>query len=115
MDWSDLMPIVPPNLPGERSSALTPGQRFLAGIGTTLLPTIGFLLVLLSGFAARAAIALAVIPILNGTLVFVLCRRFATPLAWALLFALGSAAFCLIGDSCALLLRGLARLFNALG
>jgi hypothetical protein len=112
-DLSDLIPIVPPSGPGERSSALTPEQRFVAGIGATLLPTLSFLVVLFTGFAAKAVIALAVLPLASATVVFVVSRRLvATPLAWAIVIAMGSAAFCFVADTGALALHLFAQFFH---
>jgi hypothetical protein len=112
MDFLDFIPIVPPNLPGERSPALTPSQRFVAGFGSTLFPIINFLLVLLTGWAFSFAIAFVVMPLVSAGIVFAISRRLATPMAWALVIAMGCATFCLIGNGCALLLHGLAQFFH---
>jgi hypothetical protein len=77
MDLFGLIPIVPPSLPGERSSSLTAAQRFVAGCASGLLPAINFLVVLLVAIAAHPVIALAVMPLASATLVFLLCRRVA--------------------------------------
>lgn len=112
MDFFDLIPIVPPGLPGERSSELTPGQRFVAGVASTLLPATNFVLVLFAAFASHARVALAVMPLGSAALVYLLSRRLSTPIAWAIVFAMGCAAFCFIGNACALLLHGLAQFFH---
>jgi hypothetical protein len=112
MNLFDLFPIVPPGLPGERSSALTPGQRFAAGLGSTLLPAINFMLVLFVGFASHATIALAAMPLGSAAVLYVLSRRLSTPIAWAIVLAMGCAAFCLIANASALFLHGLAQFYH---
>jgi hypothetical protein len=115
VDWFDFIPIVPPDLPGQRAPALTPAQRFAAGAAGTALTTLNFALVLLVGFARHTVIGLAVMPVASATLAFAVGRRVATPIAWAIVIAMGTGAFCFIGNGCALLLHGLAQLFNELG
>jgi hypothetical protein len=108
----DLFPIVPPGLPGERSPELTSGQRFTAGVASTVLPTINFVLVLFVGFASHMAVALVAMPLGSAALAYLLCRQLSTPIAWAIVFALGCAAFCLIGNAGALFIHGLAQFFH---
>jgi hypothetical protein len=115
MDWLDLIPIVPPGLPGEHSADRTPAQRLGTGVATVLLPAINFMLVLLAGFAAHAKVALVAMPLISASLVFLLARRLAISAAWALALAIACAAFCLIGNAGALFLVGLAHLFRDLG
>jgi hypothetical protein len=112
MSIFDLVPIVPPGLPGERSPELTETQRFGAGFASTLLPTVNFLLVLFTGFAAHVMIALVLLPGASGGIVYAGMRRLATPRAWAIVLAMGCATFCFIGDGCALFLHLLARFFQ---
>jgi hypothetical protein len=71
--------------------------------------------VLLVGFARNFAFALIVLPLASAAVTFLLSRRFTTPMAWAIVVALGCGAFCFIGSGLALLLHGLATLFNSLG
>jgi hypothetical protein len=66
----DLIPIVPPGMPGESSPERTPGQRFAAGVASTLLPAINFALVLFAGFASQATIVLAVLPLVSAALLY---------------------------------------------
>jgi hypothetical protein len=112
MDLFDLIPIVPPSLPGERSAALNDTLRFAAGVGSTLLPTIDFLLVLFAGLASPLVVPVVVLPLASGGVTFLVSRLVSTPIAWALVLAMGCAMFCLIGDGCALLLHGLLRFFQ---
>ena len=84
MDPFDFIPPLLPSLPGERSPQLTPGQRFAAGVGSTLLPAINFLLVLLAGFARNLAVAFLVMPLASAAAAFLFSRRLGTPLAWGL-------------------------------
>jgi hypothetical protein len=112
MDFLDLIPIVPPGLPGERSSQLTPSQRFGAGVASTLLPAVNFLLVLLTGFAAHVTTALVLMPLASAGLAYLVGRLLATPVAWALVFALGCGAFCFIGNSGALMLALFLQFFR---
>jgi hypothetical protein len=83
MDLLDLIPIVPPTLPGERSPELKPAQRFVARAASTALPVISFVLVLCVGFARHIAVALVALPLASAALTFLLSRRVATPIAWA--------------------------------
>jgi hypothetical protein len=112
MDFFDLIPIFQPGLPGESSSERTPGQRFAASVASTLLPAINFALVLFAGFASHPTIALAVMPLVSAALVFVLSRRLSTPIAWAILLGMGCAAFCFVGNACALFLDALAQFYR---
>ena len=112
MDPFDFIPVVPPNLPGENAAGKTPGQSFAAGVASTVLPTVNFLLVLFTSFAASFAVALAAMPLASAGLVFVIGRRLSTATAWAVVYALGCAAFCFIGNTCALLLHGLLQFFH---
>ena len=112
VDIFDLIPIVPPSLPGERSSELTSAQRFGAGVATSLFPTVNFLVVLLAGFARDFTVALIAMPLGSATAAFVLSRRLATPVAWAIVIAMGCAAACLVGNGFALLLHGMAQFFH---
>jgi hypothetical protein len=112
MIFFDLFPIVPPGLPGERSPELTSGQRSAAGVASTVLPTINFVLVLFVGFASHATVALAAMPLGSAVLAYLLSRRLSTPIAWAIVLAMGCAAFCLIGNAGALFLHGLAQFFR---
>jgi hypothetical protein len=81
-------------------------------VGSTLLPAINFALVLFAGFASQATVALAVMPLVSAGLVFVLSRRLAVPIAWAILLGMGCAAFCFIGNACALFLGALAQFYS---
>jgi hypothetical protein len=112
MSLFDLIPIVPPGLPGENSADLTPSQRVAAGVASTLLPAVNFALVLFAGFASSATMALAGMPVVSAALVFVLSRRLSIPIAWAIVLGMGCAAFCFIGNACALFLGALAQFFR---
>ena len=112
MDPFDFIPIVPPNLPGENASGKKPGESFAAGVASTVLPAVNFLLVLFTGFAASFAVALALMPLASASLVFVIGRRLSTATSRVVVYALGCAAFCLIGNACALLLHGLLQFFH---
>jgi hypothetical protein len=112
MDPFDLIPIVPPNLPGESSPQLTDSQRFVFGVSSTLLPTLSFLLVLFAGFAAHPAVALAVLPLTGAAASLLIARLLSVSRPWGLVIALGALAFCLIGDTIALFLHELAQFFH---
>ena len=56
MDWFDLIPLVPPGLPGERSQDRTLAQQLVAGTASVLLPTINLVLVLFASFAVHPTI-----------------------------------------------------------
>jgi hypothetical protein len=112
MDLFDFIPVVPPGLPGENSPERTPGQSFVAGVASTVLPAINFALVLFAGFAANATMALAVMPLVSAALVFALGRRLSVPVAWAIVLGMGCAAFCFMGNACALFLAALAHFFH---
>jgi hypothetical protein len=115
MDLLDLIPIVPPTLPGERSPGLKPAQRFVARAASTALPVISFVLVLFVGFARHIAVALVALPLASAALTFLLSRRVATPIAWAIVIAAGCAAYCFVGSGFALLLHAFATVFQDLG
>jgi hypothetical protein len=108
----DFIPIVPPGLPGESSPERTPAERLVAGVGSTLLPAINFFLVLLTGFASSAMIAMVVMPLVSGGVVFVLGRRLSVSIAWAMAFGMGCAAFCFIGNGGALFLHALGQFYR---
>ena len=112
MDLFDFVPLIPPDLPGERSPERSAGHRFTAGIGSTLFPTVNFLLVLFAAFASHITVALAAMPLASGTLLYVLGRRLALTVSWAIALAMGCAAFCVVGNGCALFLRGLMQFFK---
>jgi hypothetical protein len=112
MDFFDLIPIVPPGLPGENSPERTPGHRLAAGVASTVLPAINFALVLFAGFASHAMIALVVMPLVSAGLVVVLSRRLSVSIAWAIVLGMGCAAFCFIGNASALFLHALAQFYR---
>jgi hypothetical protein len=112
MDFFDLIPLVPPGLPGEGSPDRKPGQRFVAGVASALLPAINFALVLFAAFASNPTIALAVTPLVSAAVVIGLGRRLSVPLASAIVLGMGCAVFCFVGNACALFLGALTQFFR---
>jgi hypothetical protein len=112
MNLLDLVPIVPPSLPGERSSELTSAQRFAAGVASTLLPAINFFIVLLAGFAFSFGVAFVALPLASAAIAYFVARMLAVTVAWAVVLAMGVATFCLIGNGFALAIRGLMQFFH---
>jgi hypothetical protein len=112
MDLFDLVPIVPPPLPRRRVPGETPEQSFAIGLAFALAPTIGFLLVLFTGFAFDLVVALVVLPAISGTVALLLARAASIRLTWATVVALGAALLCFMADAGALILHGLFAFFR---
>jgi hypothetical protein len=108
MDLFDLVPIVPPGDSRDRS----PGHQLAAGVGSVLFPTIAFIVVLLAGFAHDGTVALAVIPLLSGALLFVIARLLSVGVGWSLVLALYCAALTFVASGCALFLAAIGQFFQ---
>jgi hypothetical protein len=111
MDFFDFIPIVPPGMPGD-SRDRPPGHQLAAGVGSVLLPAINFMVVLFAGFAHDGRVALAILPLVSGAVLYALARRLSVGVAWALVLGMCCAAFCFVGNGAALLLAGLAGFFQ---
>lgn len=111
MDFFDFIPIVPPSMPGD-SRERPAGHQFASGVGSVLLPAINFFVVLFAGFAHDGRIALVVMPVVSGALLYLLARRLDVGVAWAIALAMFCAAFCFVANGCALLLVGLAGFYH---
>jgi hypothetical protein len=111
VDIFDFIPIVPPGMPdgsGERPR----GYELASGVGSVLLPAINAVVVLFAGFTHSGTVALLLMPLVSGALLYLLARWQSVGVAWGLLYAMCCAAFCFIGNSCALLLVGLLGFFH---
>jgi hypothetical protein len=111
MDLFDFIPIVPPGMPGD-SRDRPAGHQIAAGVGSVLVPTLNFMVVLFAGFAHDGRVALVGLPLLSGAILYVLGRRLSVGVGWALVLAMCGAALCFIGNGAALLLVGLAGFFQ---
>jgi hypothetical protein len=109
VDLFDFIPIVPPGMPGDNSRDRSPGHQLASGVGSVLLPAVNFTIVLAAGFAHDGRIALLVMPLVSGALLFVLARRVAVGVAWALVLAACCAVFCFVANGCALFLAALVQ------
>ena len=111
VDFLDPFPI----LPGKQLPDETGAQNFVVGLSFVVMPAIGFLLVLLTGFAFHASVALLVLPGISAVAAFLLARLTAVRSAWAMVVALGSAVFCFVADSGALIVHGLFSVLHGMG
>jgi hypothetical protein len=112
MDIFDFIPIVPPGMPGDNSRERRPGQALASGVGGVLLPAVNFVVVLFAGFAHSGTVALVVMPVVSAAALLVLARWQSVSLAWALVYAMFTAAFCFVANGCALFLVGLAGFYQ---
>jgi hypothetical protein len=111
VDLFDFIPIVPPGGPGD-SRDRSPGHQLASGVGSVLLPAINFAVVLIADFAHDGTIAFVVMPIVSAAILYMLSRRVAVGVGWALVLAMCCAAFCFVANGCALLLAGLAGFYQ---
>jgi hypothetical protein len=111
MDLFDFFPVVPPGGPGD-SRERSPGHQLASGVGSLLFPAVNFIIVLVAGFAHDGRIALVLMPLVSGVLLFVLARRFSVGVGWSLVLALCCAAFCFVASACALFLVGFMQFFR---
>jgi hypothetical protein len=111
MDFFDLIPIVPPGMPGD-SRERSPGHQIASGAGSALLPAVNFLVVLLAGFAQSAMIAFVVLPVVSAAILYPLARYLSVGVAWSLALAMFCAVFCFVGNGVAFLFVGLADFFQ---
>jgi hypothetical protein len=111
MDIFDFIPIVPPGMPGD-SRERSPGSELASGVGAVLLPAVNFVVVLFAGFAHNGTVALLVMPVVSGGLLYALARWRSVGVAWAIVYAMCSAAFCFVANGCALFLVGLLGFFH---
>ena len=112
MDFFDFIPIVPPGTPGD-SRERPAGHQFASGVGSVLLPATNFFVVLFAGFAHDGRIALLVMPLVSGAILYVLARKLDVSVVWAIALAMLCAAFCFVANGCALFLVGLAGFYQA--
>ena len=103
MDLFDLIPLVPPGMPGD-SRDRSPGHQLASGVGSVLLPTINFFVVLFARFAHDGQVALVVMPLVSGLLLFLLARQLSVGTAWSIVLAACCAAFSFVASACALFL-----------
>jgi hypothetical protein len=111
MDIFDFIPTVPPGMPGD-SRERPPAYQLASGVGAVLLPAINFVVVLFAEFTHSGTVALFVMPVISGALLYVLARWQSVGLAWSIVYALCSAAFCFVANGCALFLVGLLSLYQ---
>jgi hypothetical protein len=111
VDIFDFIPIVPPGMPGG-SRDRPPGYEIASGVGAVLLPAINAVVVLFAGFAHSGTVALLLMPVVSGALLYLLARWQSVGVAWGLVYAMCCAAFCFIGNGCALFLVGLLGFFH---
>jgi hypothetical protein len=111
MDFFDFIPIVPPGMPGD-SRERPPGHQFASGVGSVLLPTINFLVVLLAGFAHSGMVAFAILPVVSGAILYVLARWLSVGVAWAIALAMFCAVFCFVANGIAFFFVALADFWH---
>jgi hypothetical protein len=111
MDLFDFLPITP-GMPGDNARDRSPGHQLATGVGSVVLPTINFVVVLFAGFAQDGTIALVAMPIASGTLLFLLARSVSVGLGWAIVLAIYCAVFCFMANLGALLLAALGQFYS---
>jgi hypothetical protein len=111
MDFFDFIPIVPPGMPGD-SPERSPGHQFASGVGSVLLPMINFIVVLAAGFAHSGTVALVVLPLVSGGILYVVARLLSVGVAWGIALAMFCATFCFVANGVALFIAGLANFFQ---
>jgi hypothetical protein len=111
MDPFDFIPIVPPQLPGERS-ARTPGEQAAAFVGLGILPLASGALVLFTGVRELMEVVLVALPLLCAMVAYVVGRRLGSSFGQTILVSFGSATACFIGNLGALLLAALGSFYS---
>jgi hypothetical protein len=111
VDLFDFIPIVPPGGPGD-SRDQSPGHQLASGVGSLLLPTINFFVVLFADFAHDGRVAFVVMPAVSAAILYVLSRGLSVGVGWGLVLAMCCAAFCFVANGCALLLVGLSGFYQ---
>jgi hypothetical protein len=111
MDFFDFIPIVPPGFPGD-SAERSPGHQFASGVGSVLLPAINFIVVLALGFAHDVTVALVVLPVVSGAILYVVARVLSVGVAWGIVLAMFCAVFCFVANVGALFFVAFADFFQ---
>jgi hypothetical protein len=112
MHLFDLIPLVPPDLPGSPREDRSLGENVAGAIAMALLPVADFALVLFDGIWSNWTIALAVLPIGFALASGVLARLLGSTVGWTLMVAFGCGVACFIASGIAAMLRVFGSFFS---
>ena len=113
MDFFDLFSALPFAIPNPPGSGRSLQEQIAGAIGLFVLPTVDFLIVLLSNLYENPTVALIVLPIAFSVGAVIVCRFLKLPAGWTTLVTLGCLALCMTASMAALVLAVFASIFSS--